>query len=102
MKEPVPFRYAVSLMALLALLFLVPTASAAVRREITEEAFAAYAKKVAPDRTTNTLVTTIEFPPQEARIVRLAIRRTDGGQPCLDELGAKAEGVDEAEVGRGV
>ena len=86
MKEPVPFRYAVSLMALLALLFLVPTASAAVRREITEEAFAAYAKKVAPDRTTNTLVTTIEFPPQEARIVRLAIRRTDGGQPCLDEL----------------
>ena len=35
---------------------------------------------------TNTLVTSIEFAAQEARIVRLVIRRPHAGEPCLDEL----------------
>ena len=29
---------------------------------------------------------TLEFPPCKARQVRLAIKKTSGGQPCIDEL----------------
>lgn len=56
------------------------------RSEITETAFperlAAIARETAPD----TQVTSIAFAPQEARVVRLIIRRSHAGQPCLDEL----------------
>ena len=57
-----------------------------LRSEIAEEAFAARAAKLAVDRTTNTLVTPMEFVAQEARIVRLVIRRPHAGAPCIDEL----------------
>jgi hypothetical protein len=58
----------------------------AARREITEEAFAAGAANALSGQTANTLSTSIEFAACEARIVRLVIRRTHAGQPCLDEL----------------
>lgn len=100
MKSPVPFRCAESLIAAVALLSLVPAASAAertgptltastagaTRREITEEAFAAHAAGIAADRAANTLVTSIEFATCEARILRLVILRPHAGAPCLDEL----------------
>jgi hypothetical protein len=86
MKQPVPFRSAGSLLAALALLSLAQPASPAERREIAEEAFAAYAKRSTAERVTNSLVASVDFAPQEARLVRLVIRRPHAGQPCLDEL----------------
>jgi hypothetical protein len=62
------------------------SAAPAEQREIAEEAFAARAANIAADRANNTLVTSIEFAAQEARIVRLVIRRPHAGAPCIDEL----------------
>jgi len=62
------------------------SAAPAEQREIAEEAFAARAENIAADRANNTLVTSIEFAAQEARIVRLVIRRPHAGAPCIDEL----------------
>jgi hypothetical protein len=56
------------------------------QREIAEEAFAARVANIQADGATNTRVTSIEFAAQEARIVRLVIRRPDAGAPCIDEL----------------
>ena len=94
MQAPAPFRVAGSLIAVLSLLSLVPAASAAEptsrsgesRREIVEEAFAAHAAGIAEDRAASTQITSIEFAAQEARMVRLVIRRPNVGQPCIDEL----------------
>ncbi len=94
MKHPVSFRCATALIAVLAPLFLHLPASAAertnrpdqARREIAEEEFAAHAATMGADPAKNTLVTSIEFSPREARFVRLVIHRSNGGQPCLDEL----------------
>jgi hypothetical protein len=58
----------------------------AIRREIVAEAFAARAVASAAERATHTLVASIDFEAREARVVRLVIRRTHSGQPCLDEL----------------
>ena len=62
------------------------SAAPAEQREIAEEAFADRAANIAADRANNTLVTSIEFAAQEARIVRLVIRRPHAGAPCIDEL----------------
>jgi hypothetical protein len=70
----------------LALLFLAQTGFSAESREIAEEAFARQAAVIAGRQTTNALTTTIAFAAQEARMVRLLIRRPDSGQPCIDEL----------------
>ncbi len=85
MRTPFLFRHARSLPTGLALLFLAPAALTAPA-EIAEEEFAAHAARLKPGRETNSLVTSIEFAPQEARLVRLVIRRPHAGQPCLDEL----------------
>ncbi|MBN2505620.1 MAG: hypothetical protein JXQ71_02890 [Verrucomicrobia bacterium] len=63
-------------------------ASAASRRDIVivEEAFAAYAAARRADGAGQGLSTAIEFGVREARLVRLVIRRSHGGQVCLDEL----------------
>ncbi len=70
----------------LALLFSLQADSLAQRRETTQESFVARAKRVQWGATTNTLVTSLEFPAQEARFVRLFIRRSYMGEPCLDEI----------------
>ena len=86
LQQPVSFRLAGSLMATLALLSLARAASPAERREIAEEAFAAHAAGIGAKKATNSLTASIEFAAQEARVVRLVIRRPHGGQPCIDEL----------------
>jgi hypothetical protein len=58
-------------------------ASGAIHREITEESFAARTKEVAK---ADSLVTSIDFPAQKTRIVRLVILQSHAGQPCLDEF----------------
>jgi hypothetical protein len=58
--------------------------SAPSRSEIAEEEFAIHAAKLPGGKTANHLVTTIEFAPTEARFVRLIIRRTNGGEACID------------------
>ena len=80
--------FAARLLCALALFFLFPTVAAgANRREIVEEAFTAYAKTTSAERKSEIAGTcTVEFAPQKARLVRLVIRRTNGGQACLDEL----------------
>ena len=85
-NQPISFRVAGSLIAGLALLSLARSAAPAEQREIAEEAFAARAASIAADRANNTLVTSIEFTAQETRIVRLVIRRSHAGAPCIDEL----------------
>jgi hypothetical protein len=55
-------------------------------REIVAAAFAARAARNAADRQADSLSTSIEFAPQEARVIRLLILRPQGGEPCLDEL----------------
>jgi hypothetical protein len=86
MKAPALFCFPGSLVAALALLFLARTAAPAERREITAEGFAARAARRVTGPATNPLVTSIEFAPREARLVRVVIRRPHAGQPCLDEL----------------
>ncbi len=61
-------------------------ASGASRRETIEEAFAAQAAGFTAGQAANPLVTSIEFEPRETRVVRLVLRRSHAGQPCLDEL----------------
>lgn len=56
------------------------------RREIAGEAFAAYAAQFAASRKAESLATSIEFPPLEARFVRLIILRAHAAEPCIDEL----------------
>ena len=85
-KRPISFRLAGSLSAALVLLSLAQTASPAVRREIAADAFAAHTAGIEAARATNALTATVEFAAQEARVVRLVIRRSNGGQPCIDEL----------------
>ncbi|HRY51913.1 MAG TPA: hypothetical protein P5186_28100 [Candidatus Paceibacterota bacterium] len=58
----------------------------ATRREITEDAFAKRAAGMVTNQRPNSLIASLEFAPQEARIVRLVIRRSHAGAPCLDEL----------------
>jgi hypothetical protein len=60
--------------------------SGAIHREITEESFAARAREATRERALDTLVTSIDFPAQKARMVRLVILQPFAGQPCLDEL----------------
>ena len=86
MKTTHPLRYATLAVVGFALLSVVRGATSDQRRQTTEEAFAAQAKSISLDKATNTLVTAVEFAPQEARIVRLAIRRSHAGEPCLDEI----------------
>jgi hypothetical protein len=86
LKQPVSFRLAGSLIATLALLSLARAASPADRREIAEEAFAAHAAGIGAKQAPDALTASIEFAAQEARVVRLVIRRPHGGQPCIDEL----------------
>jgi len=50
------------------------------------ETFAARVAKMTDASTAGTLATTIDFPAQKARFVRLVIRQGLGGEPCLDEL----------------
>ena len=85
-NQPVSFLMSSLLITALALLSLPRTACAAEQREITEEAFAAHAARIVADRATNSPVTSIEFAAQQARIVRLVIRRPQAGAPCIDEL----------------
>lgn len=63
-----------------------PAASSGTRRETVAEAFAARAAQGAKDRRSDSLSTALVFEPREARIVRLLIRRPQGGEPCVDEL----------------
>ncbi|MHB9006021.1 MAG: HzsA-related protein [Limisphaerales bacterium] len=95
MNTPQPPDLTGSLIAALALLSCVPHAVAAepanpprgaLRLEITEEAFAAYAKGIATTPAADARSTSIEFAAREARFVRLVIRRPHAGEPCLDEL----------------
>ncbi len=88
MNNDVTRRFAAHLFCGLVLLSVLPAAfaSAANRREIVEEAFAAYAKNTIADRKSESAACTVEFAPRKARLVRLVIRRTNGGQACLDEL----------------
>jgi hypothetical protein len=86
MKTPNQIGCAGSLIAALVVCLLVPAAVCAQSREITEEAFSAHAKRVTAERGADALVSTIEFPAQEARLVRLVIRRPHSGEPCLDEI----------------
>ncbi|MHB8954287.1 MAG: HzsA-related protein [Pirellulaceae bacterium] len=67
-------------------LILTTSATGILHREITEEAFAAIGAGMGADRNVSVLATSIEFAPQEARYVRLIIRRPHAGAPCLDEL----------------
>lgn len=83
---PEPARCAASLLAALTLLSLAPGALPAAPREITEEAFAARAVEIGAPPAASSLVAPIEFAAREARFVRLAIRRPQSGQPCIDEL----------------
>jgi hypothetical protein len=53
---------------------------------VTEAAFAVRAARITTGPTASTRVTTIDFPVQDARRVRLLIQRSHAGQPCLDEL----------------
>jgi hypothetical protein len=69
-----------------AVLFSAAGLTAAPPRVVAEEEFAARAAGLAAGRETNRLVSSIDFPAQEARFVRLAIHRSNIGQPCLDEL----------------
>ena len=62
------------------------TSAGAVGRETVEEAFASHAAQLTTDGESSGLSTSIEVAPQEARVVRLVIRRSNGGEPCLDEL----------------
>ncbi len=86
MKAPNQIGCAGSLIAGLVFCFLVPAAVCAPSREITEDAFSAQAQRVTAERGADALVSTIEFPAQEARLVRLVIRRPHSGEPCLDEI----------------
>ncbi|MCX6928938.1 MAG: hypothetical protein NT154_37865, partial [Verrucomicrobia bacterium] len=61
-------------------------AAGAQRRVITEDAFAAHQAGIEAKRATNVLTASVEFAAREARVVRLVIRRPQGGQPCIDEL----------------
>jgi len=54
--------------------------------ETTAESFAVQARRITADQPSDHLVTSIEFPAREARLVRLLIHRPQAGQPCLDEL----------------
>jgi hypothetical protein len=87
-KDRAPSRAIVVLLPVLTMLAGLPAVSSpeAIRREIVAEAFAARAAESAAGRTTHTLVASIDFDAREARLVRLVIRRTHSGQPCLDEL----------------
>ncbi len=58
----------------------------AADRERVAESFAARAAAIAAGTTADALATAIEFPAQEAQIVRLVIRRTLASEPCLDEF----------------
>jgi len=86
MVAGISFRLAGALIAGIALFSFARSASSAEKREIAEQAFAARAAQLAVDGSTNTLITSIEFAAQEARIVRLVIRRPNAGAPCIDEL----------------
>lgn len=89
-----PDRHAASILAALTLLCFAAATSAAepenqpggARREVTEEAFAAYAAKLGTGPAAAPLTTSIEFAARETRIIRLLIRRSNAGAPCLDEL----------------
>lgn len=59
---------------------------AAPRREIADEAFAAGLARISVAQAPERLVTSIDFPPAQARFVRLLIHRSHAGQVCLDEL----------------
>jgi len=63
-----------------------PEPSSRPSREVVEDAFAARAVKSRTDRAANALSATLELTAQEARFVRLMIRRPHGGQPCVDEI----------------
>ncbi len=94
MKDIVPFRCAASGILMLVLLFLFQSASATEstnqidqgHREITGEVFAAHAANSTLSRQAKALTISIEFAVQEARFVRLVIRRSHGSEPCLDEF----------------
>ena len=86
MKQPASLRLTGSLITALALLSLARSAPAVEHREIAEEAFAARATNAVADKASDSQTTSIEFAAQEARVVRLVIRRTQAGQPCIDEL----------------
>lgn len=73
-------------LAVLSLVVAAEAASTAGGREVTEVAFAAQARGITTDRAHDPRISSITFPPQEARLVRLVIRRVHAGQPCLDEL----------------
>ncbi|MHB8971592.1 MAG: HzsA-related protein [Pirellulaceae bacterium] len=66
------------------------TDSAAVggvhERETTATAFAASAAARVAEQAANPLVTSIQVAAQEARFVRLVIRQSYAGAPCIDEL----------------
>lgn len=86
MRTPFPLCWLGSLIAGTVLVSLAAHALPAERGEITEDAFAAAARRMAAHRTADSRVTSIDFEAQEARIVRLVILRPHAGAPCLDEL----------------
>jgi hypothetical protein len=55
-------------------------------RETTATAFAASAAARVSEQTASPLVTSIQVAAQEARFVRLVIRQSYAGAPCIDEL----------------
>ena len=99
-KELVLIGFAGAIVALAALLSHVSTAHSADAQppslstagrgvaecEVVAEAFAARAAEMTADAKADALATSIEFPAQEARIVRLVNRRPLSSEPCLDEL----------------
>ena len=62
------------------------TAQTANRKLTTADLLAAAAGKNRAEQTSSSLVTSIEVVPESARLVRLVIRQTYGGEPCIDEL----------------